>query len=506
MHPPYIADKVYFTWMIDDILWRKLASKASTDQWTRLINSVDASHFQVHPSMVFVPDDATDVANICQYANRKEIPLTPRGGGTGLLGQALTQGIVVDISKQLNRIIEIEESYVEVEPGVVKAVLDKELKKRGKFFPPDPSSSNFCTIGGMIANNSSGAHTLRYGSTIDYVEELDVVYSDGSMSTIGSSIPPDHRCASLLPIVLTKLGLIAASYPDTSKNSSGFRLDALVRNGSYFPQRVFAGAEGTLGIITKAKLRTVDLPMFEMLLVCEFFDLEGLLQSVSKILSFHPSAIELLSFGRLRSEMVQDSEKGLTDYPTIYVEFCGESITKLERQGDLCKSSLQQRCISIETLSDATSFNNAWNDRRNSLNHILRIGDGNKKAIGIIEDTIVNPSLLVEYIPFVQRIYDKYKLDYVMYGHIGNGNVHTRPLINAQSAQGEQVIEHLADEVFLKVKGLRGSISAEHGDGLSRSRYIKEMFGIDTHRLFVQVKKVFDNKNIMNPGKKVLPA
>ena len=293
--------------MIDDILWRKLANKAYTDQWTRLINSVDASHFQVHPSMVFVPDDVTDVINVCQYAYRKEIPLTPRGGGTGLLGQALTQGIVVDISKQLNRIIEIEESYVVVEPGVVKTVLDIELKKKGKFFPPDPSSSNFCTIGGMIANNSSGAHTLRYGSTIDYVEELDVVYSDGSMSTIGSSIQPDHLCASLLPIVLTKLGLIGASYPDTSKNSSGFRLDALVRNGSYFPQRVFAGAEGTLGIITKAKLRTVDIPQFEILLVCEFLDLKGLLQSISKILSFHPSAVELLSFGSLRSEMVQDS-------------------------------------------------------------------------------------------------------------------------------------------------------------------------------------------------------
>jgi len=506
VYPPYIADKVYYTWMIDDILWRKLASKAYTDQWTRLINSVDASHFQVHPSMVFVPDDVTDVVNICQYAHRKEIPLTPRGGGTGLLGQALTQGIVVDISKHLNRIIEIEESYVVVEPGVVKAVLDKELKKRGKFFPPDPSSSNFCTIGGMIANNSSGAHTLRYGSTIDYVEELDVVYSDGSTSTIGSSKQPDCRCASLLPIVLRKLGLIAESYPDTSKNSSGFRLDALVRNGSYYPQRVFVGAEGTLGIITKTKLRTVDIPMFEILLVCVFFDLEGLLHSVPKILSFNPSAVELLSFGRLRSKIVQDGERGLTDYPTIYVEFCGESIIKLERQVDRCKSSLQHTCISIETLSDATSCNNAWKDRRNSLNHILRIGEGNKKAIGIIEDTIVNPSLLVEYIPFVQRIYDKYMLDYVMYGHVGNGNIHTRPLINTQFAQGEQVIEHLADEVFMKVKGLRGSISAEHGDGLARSRYIKEMFGIDTHRLFVQVKKIFDNKNIMNPGKIVLPA
>ncbi len=485
--------------MLDDDHWGKLAGKVYTDQWTRLIHSVDASRFQILPSMVFVPEDVTDVINICQYAYGREIPLTPKGGGTGLLGQALTQGIVVDIGKHLNRIIEIEESCVVLEPGVVKTVLDKELKKKGKLLPPDPSSSNFCTIGGMIANNSSGAHTLRYGRTIDYIEELDVVYCDGSTSTIGSSIQPDQRCGSILPIVLSNLGLIAASYPDTSKNSSGFRLDALVRNGSYFPQRVFAGAEGTLGIITKAKLRTIEIPQYEILLVCEFLDMVSLLQFIPKILSFHPSAVELLSFGRLK-------EKGLTDFPTIYAEFCGESLTKLEQQVDRCRSALQQRCNSIEILSDTNSCNAAWEERRNSLNHILRISDGNKKAIGIIEDTIVNPSLLEEFIPFIQKIYDRYMLDYVMYGHIGNGNIHTRPLINAQSAQGELVIEQLASEVFLKVKELRGSISAEHGDGLVRSRYIKEMFGADTYQLFVQVKKIFDKKNIMNAGKKVLLA
>ena len=159
----YIVDTVYFIRMLDDDHWGKLAGKVYTDQWTRLIHSVDASRFQILPSMVFVPEDVTDVINICQYAYGREIPLTPKGGGTGLLGQALTQGIVVDIGKHLNRIIEIEESCVVLEPGVVKAVLDKELKKKGKLLPPDPSSSNFCTIGGMIANNSSGAHTLRYG-------------------------------------------------------------------------------------------------------------------------------------------------------------------------------------------------------------------------------------------------------------------------------------------------------------------------------------------------------
>ena len=163
MIPTYIVRPVYVIRMIDDDLMRKLRGKVHTDEWTRLINSVDASHFQINPSMVFVPEDVTDVTNMCQYAHEREIPLTARGGGTGLLGQALTQGIVVDISRHFNRIIEIGERDVLVEPGVVKAVLDKELKKKGKFLPPDPSSSNFCTLGGMIANNSSGAHTLRYG-------------------------------------------------------------------------------------------------------------------------------------------------------------------------------------------------------------------------------------------------------------------------------------------------------------------------------------------------------
>jgi glycolate oxidase len=498
----YIVVRFILLGMPDDVAWRKIADKIYADQWTRLTYSRDASNFQIHPSLVFIPEDVTDIINICQYAYEREIPLTPRGGGTGLLGQALTQGIVVDMSKHFNRIFEIGDSYVTLEPGVVKTVLDKELKKKGRFLPPDPSSSNFCTIGGMIANNSSGAHTLRYGSTIDYIEELDVVYCDGSMSTIGSSIQLDYRCGSILPLVLTKLGLIAASYPDTSKNSSGFRLDALVQSGSYFPQRIFAGAEGTLGIVAKTKLRTIEIPQFETLLVCEFLDLGNLLQSIPKILSFHPSAVELLGFGHLDSERIQYNETELTDFPTVYVEFCGESLTKLELQVDRCKSALQQRCISIEILSDTNSCHAAWDERRNSLNRILRIGDGNKKAIGIIEDTIVNPFLLEEFIPFVQGIYDRYRLDYVMYGHIGNGNIHTRPLIDAQTKQAELFTDQLAREVFSKVKELRGSISAEHGDGLARSRYIKGMFGADTYRLFVQVKEIFDKKNIMNPGKK----
>jgi glycolate oxidase len=490
--------------MVNENIKRNLRGDIYADKWTKLVNSVDASHFQIEPLLVFVPEDEIDISNLCQYAYRKGIPLAARGAGTGLLGQALTQGIVLDISKHLNKIIEIEENHVLVEPGVIKAVLDNELKQKGKFLPPDPSSSNFCTIGGMIANNASGAHTLRYGSTIDYVEELDIVYSDGSRSTIGGPHPLDERCRSLLRIVLTELGLIAASYPNTSKNSSGFRLDALVRNGSYFPQRVFAAAEGTLGIITKAKLRVVDISQFQILLVCEFADVKGLLQSIPRILSFHPSAVELLGYGRFRSEVYHNDDKGLTKFPMLYVEFSGESLTILEEVANRCRYSLQQICISSKMLSDKASCDAAWSDRRNSLNHILRMTEGSRRPIGVIEDTIVHPSLLDGYVPFIQRVYDRYKLDYVMYGHIGNGNIHTRPIIDIQSPLALQIIEDLAHEVFSRVRELKGSISAEHGDGLTRTKYLKKMYGFDTHSLFVQIKEIFDRKNIMNPGKKVL--
>jgi glycolate oxidase len=474
------------------------------DRWTRLVNSVDASHFQIKPLMVAVPEDEMDVSNLCRYAYRKEIPISPRGAGTGLLGQSLTNGIVVDISKRLDKIVELEENFVVVEPGVIKAGLDKELKKRGKFLPPDPSSSNFCTLGGMIANNSSGAHTLAYGSTLDYVEELDVVYPDGAPGKVGGSHPLDDRCKSLLQIILPNLGPIAVSYPDTSKNSCGYRLDALVRNGSYFPQRVFVASEGTLGIITKAKLRVINIPAFRVLLIFEFGDLNSLLKSIPRILAFNPSAVELLAYGRLRSEHCHTNEAGLTCFPTLYVEFSGESLTKLEEVASRCRSSLQELSMSYRMLSDEASTNTAWNERKNSLNHVLRMTEGSRKPIGIIEDTIVDPSLLDRYIPFIQRIYDSYKLDYVMYGHAGNGNFHTRPIIDTQLPLAFEVIEDIAQKVFSRVKELRGSISAEHGDGLARSRYIKDMYGSDVHFLFIRTKEIFDRKNIMNPGKKGL--
>jgi glycolate dehydrogenase FAD-linked subunit len=157
------------------------------DSWSRDIYSVDASHYTIEPSMILCPLDEPDVERICQYCFSESISMTARGAGTGLLGQSLSDSIIIDFTRNMNKILQIGTDYVIVQPGLVKGILDKELKRRGKFFPPDPASQNYCTIGGMIANNSSGAHCLAYGNTIDLLQELRVVYSDGSSGLVNSN-------------------------------------------------------------------------------------------------------------------------------------------------------------------------------------------------------------------------------------------------------------------------------------------------------------------------------
>src|SRR3954469_7713758 len=171
---------------IADELMRIAKGEILSDDWSRKIYSVDASHYSIKPSVIAYPKDEFDLSDICQYGYSKNISMTARGAGTGLLGQSLNDNIIIDFTKYMNKILEIESDHVLVQPGIVKGVLDKELKKKGKFLPPDPASSNYCTIGGMIANNSSSVHTLGYGSIIDYLDTINVAYSDGNLRTIGS--------------------------------------------------------------------------------------------------------------------------------------------------------------------------------------------------------------------------------------------------------------------------------------------------------------------------------
>jgi glycolate oxidase len=465
------------------------------DSWSRQIYSVDASHYEISPVAVVCPSDEHDIEQVCKYSFSKKVPITARGAGTGLLGQSLSVGIILDFTKHMNRIIEIEDGYVIVQPGIVKGVLDKELKKKNKFLPPDPASSNYCTIGGMIADNSSGVHCLGYGNTIDFLEAVSIVYADGEQG-FASAERFDDRMESLRKLLLQNTGVIKNGYPKVSKNSCGYRLDAAV-SGGFMPHRVFAASEGTLGIVTSAKLRILDIPTHRCMMVLGFEDLLAAVSAVPAILKFSPVALEMLDHTVI-SHGGTPGDAGCL----LFVEFAGDS-RNVEDRLESCRQQLAGRCSVLEYASDEHSMIKIWRARKGALNNIMKLTVGSRRPIGLIEDTVVRPELLVDHAANLLQTYRENKLGYVMYGHVGDGNMHTRPLVDVGSGKEVELIQRIAGRVFEQVIRSGGTITGEHGDGLARVGYIEMMYGKELANLFSKVKRLLDPAFTMNPGKKV---
>jgi glycolate oxidase len=470
------------------------------DDWSKLIYSVDASHISIKPELIQKPIDAEDIRNICKFCTNKNIVITARGAGTGLLGQSLSSGIVLDFTVKMNRILETGDDYVIAQPGLVKAVLDKELGKKRKFFPPDPASSNYCTIGGMIANNASGPHSLAYGSTIDHIEEISIVYPDGSSSVIGPTLNRDEKISRMLSLVSPHVGLIRRKYPKVSKNSCGYRLDSVLSKDGFFPQKLFAASEGTLGITTSTKLRIFDMPLYRNLLVMGFQNLESSMKSVPAILKSFPSALELLGSSTFKPMRDSLDNTGCS----LYIEFSDDNLCKVEAKLMGCKRRLDGKSEVLQMAFDPNSITKIWEARKNALNNAMRLTVGGRKPVGLIEDTVVHPNQLFEYCIFLKRLYSHYNLDYTMYGHLGNGNLHTRPLIRIDERNEVSLLEDLAQKVFKRVIAFGGTITGEHGDGWLRTKYIPQLYGSQLYSLFRKVKSLFDPHLIMNPGKKIL--
>jgi FAD/FMN-containing dehydrogenase len=395
------------------------------------------------------------------------------------------------------------EDYVVVQPGVVKTVLDKELAKRGKFIPPDPASSNYCTIGGMLSNNSSGPHGLGYGSIINYVQAVSVVYGNG-MSGFVDQKNYDEKVSKMLRYVLSLDDDIKKYYPNVSKNSSGYRLDAIFEsnNNHLDPQKIFLASEGTLGIITSSRISILNIPQKKSLIMLKFENIFEAASTVPQILDYGPVAIEMLDRGaELKGWKVDDSNFG--NSCIMFVEFYGNNDSHYEKIHNF-ENNLRKKAKILDSAHDKKSVDRAWNERRNSLNTAIKKGIGSRKPAGIIEDTVVHPVLLHDYLVFLLNLLASYKLDYVIYGHAGNGNLHLRPIIDINSKSSESLMNAIANNVFRHVVELHGSISGEHGDGLVRTKYMPLMYGAKMYDIFKQIKLIFDDKQILNPGKKVL--
>ena len=495
-----------------------------SDDWSKKIYSVDASEYCLSPTCVIQVKDKEDISNICKYAYSNNVSITGRGAGTGLLGQSLTSGICLDFSKYMNKMIEFESDYVIVEPGIVKAILDKELKKKGKFLPTDPASSNFCTIGGMIANNSSGIHALGYGNTIDFLDGVEIVYSNGSIESLFESYNnkddskdrnnhayPTNKINQLFRLFSQDiLQYISLKFPKVTKNSCGYRIDSIIDNiGRYLPHKIFTSSECTLGITTLAKFKILDLPLYKSVMVIGFQNILKAVKVVPIILTFSPSALELLDSSVLYYENMLYNKAsckfdGNKNGTILFVEFDGNNLVNVELKLRLCREKLCAYGEIIEVTSDKDSSEKIWSARKSALNNVMKLTLGSRKPISLIEDTVVNPEYLYEYTLFLLDVYKKYKLDYVFYGHAGNGNLHTRPIIDTSSNSYKHLIESLTADVFSKVYEFSGSITAEHGDGISRTKYISQMYGQIIFDIFKKIKFIFDPTNIMNPGKKII--
>ncbi|MGB8134263.1 MAG: FAD-binding oxidoreductase [Nitrososphaeraceae archaeon] len=485
---------------IADELRRISKGEVLSDDWSRKIYSVDASHFILSPELIQKPLDDDDVRNICKFCYAKHISITARGAGTALLGQSLSSGVVLDFTANMNKIIDMGEDYVTVQPGLVKGILDNELEKKRKFFPADPASGNFCTIGGMVANNSSGPHSLGYGSTIDHVQEISITYADGTSGTIGPTVKRDEKISKMLEIISPSVDLIKRKYPKVSKNSCGYRLDAVLSNKAFHPQKVFVASEGTLGIMTSTRLKIFDMPLYRNLLVVGYQDLLIAMRSVPSILTFSPTALEMLD-----SSVVSSDRKSFNDSGCLlFVEFSGDNRVDVEAKLYKCKSRVEGNGQVLHTAFDPISIRHIWESRKNALNNIMKFTVGSRRPVGLIEDTVVRPDLLFEYSLYLKQLYSEYNLDYVMYGHVGNGNLHTRPMVDIEESSEINLLEGLAKRVFKRVIDYGGTITGEHGDGLARSKYVQQVYGNRIYSLFKQIKHLFDPQLIMNPGKKVI--
>jgi FAD/FMN-containing dehydrogenase len=445
----------------------------------RKFYSVDASSYQIIPKLIVIVKNERDVINTVKIAKKFKTSVTVRGAGTGLVGSALNDGIIIDM-KNFDS-IKLFKYHVKVGPGTIKGKLDKKLEENKKFFPPNPSIGSFCSIGGMLGNNSSGSRSLKYGSVIDNV--LEITFIDGNGNKI--TLPKNKKFAKR--ILEFSRHMDNDKFPNVTKNSSGYRIDKIksIRDA----HKIILGSEGTLGIILSAKLKIKDKPKKRILFVIEYKSIRDALKNCVKIKKTDPSAIEFVD----RTTLVQIKFK--FDRKTkclLFVEY-DENINLNEKK---LKSIVSGKIV--QKLTKDTDIFKWWKYRDSSLYYSLKSIKKEERIPHVIEDSAVPLENLPKLFSVLNKINKKYRTRSVIYGHAGNGNIHIRLISNKIKSQ---ILKNIATQFFEETIKLGGTITAEHGDGLARSEFIKLQYGSKNLKIFKEIKKLFDPKNILNPGK-----
>lgn len=508
--------------------------------------SRDASIFEVTPEVVVFPKDREDIKSLVKFVfaekqKGRKISISARSAGTCMSGGSLTESIVVNFTRHLNSLIKVSDDFVVVEPGLFYRDLEKVLDEKGMMLPSYPASKSLCALGGMISNNSGGEKTLAYGKTEKYVEEIKVILEDGEEYSFGKKNKEEVvdviRSGGLIGRIYKQMNMllehnkekILAAKPRVSKNSAGYEVWNCIANGGMDLGKIFIGAQGTLGIVTEAKIRVVPKKQYSGLAVVFLKDIQKLPTLAKIALRFRPESIEsfddntlkialkfifeiigkmrIRNFFKLAFAFWPEALMVLTGgipKMIVLVELTDDSQSFLKsRLGEL-KKELREANFRVRLISNPAESEKYWTMRRESFN-LLRSKIKDKQTAPFIDDFIVNPEKLGEFLPKLYSLLDPYKdkMIYTVAGHIGDGNFHIIPLANLDDEEFRRLIPKLMDLVYDLVIKFGGSITAEHNDGLIRSPFLERMYGREVYKIFGDIKQIFDSENIFNPGKKV---
>ena len=507
---------------IEAELKKRVEGDLRFDRTSRLLYSTDASIYQIEPIGVVVPRHKGDVQAVIEVANRIGVTVLPRGGGTSLAGQAVGHSIVLDFSKYMQNVLEVnqEELWCRVQPGLVQDELNAHVRAKGLQFGPDTSTSNRATIGGMIGNNSSGAHSLTYGKTLDHVIELTVLLADGSEAVLGDLSPKAVETKSrgdsiegrayreVFRLAQQHRNEILARYPKIMRRVSGYNLDEFVKPQPFNLSRMLVGSEGTLAIIVEAKMRLVPKPKWTAMDVIHFNDDIEALECAQVVLRTQPYAMEStdkMVLNLARGNIEQSRKLGFvqgTPDSLLMVEYAGETEDEVKEQVDRLEELRKREKIGYaSTLAFKPEEVKAiWGVRKAGLGLLLGM-KGDKKPIAFVEDTAVAPAKLPEFIRRFREVVSRHDTIAGYYGHCSVGCMHIRPLINLKEESEKAKMVSIANAISDLVLEFNGAMSGEHGDGLARSHFNAKLFGPALYDAFRQIKRAFDPKNLMNPGK-----
>ncbi len=510
----------------------------------RASRSHDASLLEVVPQAVVYPKDTDDVKTVVRaIASLKstypDLSISARAAGTCMSGGSLTESVVLDLSRYMRGILSINETSVRLLPGTYYRDFEPEATARGVMLPCFPASKKLCAFGGMIANNCAGEKTLRWGKIEDYIHELKVVFADGNEYVVRplSKAELDAKIAQndfegslyreLWQMVSTHGELLKDAKPKVSKNSAGYYLWNVWNGTTFDLTRLIVGSQGTLGIVTEATLRLVKEEPVSRLFVVFLPELSRLGDIVNTLLPLRPETLESYDDStmqlavRFLPSMIRSMKpwnflmlalrfipealmvvRGGMPKLVLLVEFAGTDVAEVERKVVEAESLMKSYGYRTRRATPGFDTEKYWTVRRESFN-LLRKHVTGKRTAPFVDDVIVPPERMPEFLPQMRAILDEYKLLYTIAGHAGNGNFHIIPLMDMHDERNVKAIDEVSDKVYDLVIKMGGSITAEHNDGIIRTPYLPKMFSPEVVSLFEATKRLFDPLVILNPGKKV---